>query len=278
MNAFQLQPPPIQSCSTIIDRQHGDCLKHGRSLWTEAFVERSALSVAKRAPHRIALHSNRAACHLKLQSYKEAADECSAVLELDPKHAGALMLRAQTSVALKDYHSALFDVNRLLEIDPSSQVYRGLQARLKTQLTLPAITEEEEEEEEEEEDGVQPDSPSSAADRDAEALMNSFPTADENHPQPKGWDAIPKPLGHSQVNYSRWESLAHELSSDDSDSDEEEPQYMYRFRAIKLLSATQYVLTQSYPFKVEDSWQFGSLFCFVLSVVTSTATFLTIAR
>ncbi|KAL3702006.1 hypothetical protein R1sor_020028 [Riccia sorocarpa] len=194
----------------------------------------SALAVAKRAPHRIALHSNRAACHLKLHSYKEAADECSAVLELDPKHAGALMLRAQTSVALKDYHSALFDVNRLLEIDSSSQVYKGLQARLKTQLTLPAITEEDEEAEEED-DGTHPDSPNSAADRDAEALMNSFPTADENHPQPKGWDAIPKPLGHSQVNYSRWESLAHELSSDESESDEEEPQYRYRFRAVNFV-------------------------------------------
>lgn len=44
------------------------------------------------------------------------------------------MLRAQTLVTLKDYQSALFDVNRLIEINPSSEVYRNLHARLKTQL------------------------------------------------------------------------------------------------------------------------------------------------
>jgi len=64
----------------------------------------------------------------------QAADECSAVLELDARHTGALMLRAQTLVAMKDYHSALFDVNRLLELNPSSEVYHSLQARLRTQL------------------------------------------------------------------------------------------------------------------------------------------------
>lgn len=67
---------------------------------------------------------------------EQAAEECSAVLELDPKHTGALMLRAQTFVALKDYQSALFDVNRLIEINPRSDAYRSLQARLRTQLVL----------------------------------------------------------------------------------------------------------------------------------------------
>jgi len=64
----------------------------------------------------------------------QAAEECTSVLELDQKHSGALMLRAQTLVTLKEYHSALFDVNRLLELNPSSEVYQNLQARLKTQL------------------------------------------------------------------------------------------------------------------------------------------------
>ena len=64
----------------------------------------------------------------------QAAEECTSVLELDQKHSGALMLRAQTLVTLKEYHSALFDVNRLLELNPSSEVYQNLQARLRTQL------------------------------------------------------------------------------------------------------------------------------------------------
>ena len=46
------------------------------------------------------------------------------------------MLRVQILVTLKDYQSALFDVNRLTEIDPSSDVYENLQARLKTQLVF----------------------------------------------------------------------------------------------------------------------------------------------
>lgn len=56
------------------------------------------------------------------------------MLELDRDHTGALMLRAQTMVTLKEYHSALFDVNRLMELNPSSEVYRNLEARLRTQL------------------------------------------------------------------------------------------------------------------------------------------------
>lgn len=44
------------------------------------------------------------------------------------------MLRAQTLVTLKEYQSALFDVNRLMELNPSSDAYHNLQSRLKTQL------------------------------------------------------------------------------------------------------------------------------------------------
>lgn len=95
-----------------------------------------ALSLAKTKPQKIALHSNRAACFLKLLLFNKAAEECTSVLELDHKHTGALMLRAQTLVTLKEYHSALFDVNRLIELNPSSEVYQNLHARLKTQLVI----------------------------------------------------------------------------------------------------------------------------------------------
>ncbi|KAF2317671.1 hypothetical protein GH714_039522 [Hevea brasiliensis] len=94
-----------------------------------------ALCMAKTKAQKIALHSNRAACFLKLHDFKKAAEECTSVLELDHKHAGALMLRAQTLVTLKEYHSALFDVNRLMELNPSSEVYLNLEARLRTQLS-----------------------------------------------------------------------------------------------------------------------------------------------
>ncbi|GMJ10466.1 hypothetical protein like AT1G56090 [Hibiscus trionum] len=115
-----------------------------------------ALAVAKTKPQKIALHSNRAACYLKLHHFRKAADECTAVLELDHNHTGALMLRAQTLVTLKEYNSALFDVNQLLELDPSSEVYHNLQARLRTQVALAPIPESEAELEEEEEEHEEP--------------------------------------------------------------------------------------------------------------------------
>ncbi|KAK8527053.1 hypothetical protein V6N12_054281 [Hibiscus sabdariffa] len=106
--------------------------RHGEALgfYTEA------LAVAKTKPQKIALHSNRAACYLKLHHFKKAAEECTSVLELDHNHTGALMLRAQTLVTLKEYNSALFDVNQLIELDPSSEVYHNLQTRLRTQVKV----------------------------------------------------------------------------------------------------------------------------------------------
>nr|CAD1841567.1 unnamed protein product [Ananas comosus var. bracteatus] len=126
-----------------IERAH-QMYREGRheealGLYTEA------LAMAKTKAQKIALHSNRAACYLKLHDFKKAAEECTAVLELDYEHTGALMLRAQTLVTLKDYQSALFDVNRLIELNPSSEVYRNLHARLKTQLSLAPIPESDEE-------------------------------------------------------------------------------------------------------------------------------------
>lgn len=188
--------------------EYGEAL----NLYTEA------LNAATQLNHRIALHSNRAACHLKLQQYKLAAEECSAVLELDAKHAGALMLRAQTLVAMKDYHSALFDVNRLLEANPSSEVYRNLQSRLKTQMALAPIPEAENE--------TPPDSPTRLhSQRKLPALAEP--------PKPAGWAAIPKPKGHTGVDYSRWSSLGDDISSDEEDEDEE-PQYQYRLSNLGL--------------------------------------------
>ncbi|KAE9458439.1 hypothetical protein C3L33_09660, partial [Rhododendron williamsianum] len=46
-----------------------------------------------------------------------------------------------------------------------------------------------------------------------------------------GWQAIPKPKGHSQLDYSRWDRVDDESSEDDDDEDDdEESQPRYRFR------------------------------------------------
>ncbi|ESQ29852.1 hypothetical protein EUTSA_v10011720mg [Eutrema salsugineum] len=223
-----------------------------------------ALTAAKAKPQKIALHSNRAACYLKLHDFKKAAEECTWVLELDQKHSGALMLRAQTLVTLKDYHSALFDVSRLLELNPDSEVYHNLDARLRTQLSLAPIPEseaeleeeEEEEEDEEEEEASRRDNRFEsvvAIRRDVEAAGEDHATnkgevaapktpevreekskVEEQGPLSDGWQAIPKPKGHSTLDYARWDTVEDDSSEDDGDEDsddsDESPQPQYRFR------------------------------------------------
>ncbi|TKY49398.1 unc-45-like A [Spatholobus suberectus] len=247
-----------------------------------------AIAMAKTNPQKIALHSNRAACYLKLHDFKRAAEECTSVLELDHKHSGALMLRAQTLVTLKEYHSALFDVNRLLELNPSSEVYQNLQARLKTQLSLAPIPESEEEfeEQEDEEPEVIPQGEnkkeemgekylltsnirtdqkdelgkgiiiaecaphetdpkfSSKQGRNqnhepkkstADAIAPNAPNRESTEQHSKGWQTIPKPKGHSALDYARWDSVEDDSSDDDDDDNEDEeslPQYRFRVRTI----------------------------------------------
>ncbi|CAJ1958163.1 unnamed protein product [Sphenostylis stenocarpa] len=243
-----------------------------------------AIAMAKTNPQKIALHSNRAACYLKLHDFKKAAEECTSVLELDHKHSGALMLRAQTLVTLKEYHSALFDVNRLLELNPSSEVYQNLHARLKTQLSLAPIPESEEEFEEQEDEepeviqegenvkeemgekyslisnirteqkdelgkgtegapheadpkfstkqGRNQNHESKKSTTDAIALKAPNRESSEQHS--KGWQTIPKPKGHSALDYARWDSVEDDSSDDDDDDEEEEslPQYRFRVRTV----------------------------------------------
>ncbi|CAI9756744.1 unnamed protein product [Fraxinus pennsylvanica] len=220
-----------------------------------------ALSMAKTKPQRVALHSNRAACYLKLQDFKKASEECTSVLEFDHKHTGALMLRTQTLVTLKEYHSALFDVNRLIELNPSSEVYKNLQARLKSQLSLAPIPEDEAEleeedelelvENEEEEKGEKEIGDGESREKDvmdaAEASKqrteceSAIPTEEtvtfkiqsmqKPSDQQSGWQAIPKSKGHSQLDYSRWDRVEDDSSDEeDDDPDEEESQPQYRFR------------------------------------------------
>lgn len=52
--------------------------------------------------------------------------------------------------------------------------------------------------------------------------------------QSAGWRTIPKPKGHSHLDYSRWDSVQIDSSEDEDDSDDEDddddPQPQYRFR------------------------------------------------
>ncbi|EOA36992.1 hypothetical protein CARUB_v10009989mg [Capsella rubella] len=236
-----------------------------------------ALTAAKPKPQKIALHSNRAACYLKLHDFNKAAEECTCVLELDQKHSGALMLRAQTLVTLKQYQSALFDVTRLLELNPDSEVYHNLEARLRTQLSLAPIPESEQEfEEDEEESDLEQDTeekkyrqvelgvheirderfdPVAVAIRKdletttihsgdvvapktpevREQISKEVPLSGKQ--QSNAWQAIPKPKGHSTLDYARWDSVEDDSSEEEDDedsdgSDESPPQYRFRVKTV----------------------------------------------
>ncbi|XP_009608512.1 uncharacterized protein LOC107773707 [Nicotiana tabacum] len=218
-----------------------------------------ALSLTKTKSQKIALHSNRAACFLKLHDFKKAADECTLVLELDQKHTGALMLRAQTLVTLKEYHSALFDVNRLIELNPSSEMYQNLHSRLKTQLSLAPIPEaevefEEDENEDEEEQCTNKETNEGDVGKDDRDVMEASAgeaesgtvelttevgdaqTAEKSSEQQStSWEAIPQPKGHSRLDYSRWDRVEDESSEDDHDDDDDDeedsqPQFRLRFK------------------------------------------------
>ncbi|THG16850.1 hypothetical protein TEA_020584 [Camellia sinensis var. sinensis] len=269
-----------------------------------------ALGLAKTKSQKIALHSNRAACFLKLHDFKQhcaenvalaskmqglgssskffhllkirvagnaigreiskltcvvivnevmAAEECTSVLVLDHDHTGALMLRAQTLVTLKEYHSALFDVNRLTELNPSSEVYRNLQSRKSLAPIPEAEAEFEEEDENEEEDESKEEAEpkrdeeeiheendlvdsevevDQMSDRSTDAEVSAPQTQSvkgTSEQNSKGWQTIPKPKGHSQLDYSRWDRVEDESSEEEDDDDDEEesqPQYRFRVRTV----------------------------------------------
>lgn len=154
------------------------------------------------------------------------------------------MLRAQTLVTLKEYQSALFDVNRLIELNPSSDVYQNLQSRLKTQLSLAPIPESEEEslylEEEgggeEAEEGITLTGEHKGEDPKISPKSPVTLTQNLEAPPdvlPKGWGAIPKPSGHSALDYSRWDSVENDSSEEEDDEEEEQqPQYRFRVRTV----------------------------------------------
>ncbi|KAK3143711.1 hypothetical protein QOZ80_4AG0303970 [Eleusine coracana subsp. coracana] len=248
--------------AAAVERAH-ELYRGGRH--QEALELYSAALAAARGPaQRIALHSNRAACYLKLHDFCQAAEECTSVLELDREHAGALMLRAQTLVTLKDYQSALFDVNRLIEINPASEVYRNLHARLKTQLSLAPIPECEEEslhtdEDKEElpskqdqkiENSItrldQPASESSSESKPSnEQILERKPAAVPQKVEApstlpsksQGWESIPKPKGHSGLDYSKWDRVEDDSSDDEDDNEEEQlPQYKFKVRTVGVRS------------------------------------------
>ncbi|NXX50052.1 TOM34 protein, partial [Tricholaema leucomelas] len=67
-----------------------------------------------------ATYTNRALCYLFLKQYKEAVQDCTEALRLDPKNVKALYRRAQALKELKDYKSSIADIKSLLKTEPKN--------------------------------------------------------------------------------------------------------------------------------------------------------------
>ncbi|NXF91330.1 TOM34 protein, partial [Eubucco bourcierii] len=67
-----------------------------------------------------ATYTNRALCYLSLKQYKEAVQDCTEGLRLDPKNVKALYRRAQALKELKDYKSSIADIKSLLKTEPKN--------------------------------------------------------------------------------------------------------------------------------------------------------------
>ena len=52
----------------------------------------------------------------------------------------------------------------------------------------------------------------------------------ESEQDTKGWQTIPKPKGHSTLDYARWDRVEDDSSEEEDDDDDEESQPQYRFR------------------------------------------------
>ncbi|NXP56719.1 TOM34 protein, partial [Heliornis fulica] len=67
-----------------------------------------------------ATYTNRALCYLALKQYKDAVQDCTEALKLDPKNVKALYRRAQAFKELKDYKSSIADTKNLLKTEPKN--------------------------------------------------------------------------------------------------------------------------------------------------------------
>eukprot|EP00466_Bigelowiella_natans_P000330 jgi/Bigna1/66264/fgenesh1_pg.1_\ len=91
---------------------------------------------------REACHLNAAACHLQLKNYKKAIRECTAVIH-DRPNVKAYFRRAtarEKRGGEGDYTSAVVDLEKALQLDPSSQKCKALLEKLKPKAAKESTT------------------------------------------------------------------------------------------------------------------------------------------
>mmetsp|Transcript_10276 Transcript_10276/g.12833 ORF Transcript_10276/g.12833 Transcript_10276/m.12833 type:complete len:239 (-) Transcript_10276:1161-1877(-) len=68
---------------------------------------------------RAVYYCNRAACYLYLERFDDVITDCTEALELESRYVKAFTRRAQAFEALDELESALEDINKVVEIEPT---------------------------------------------------------------------------------------------------------------------------------------------------------------
>uniref|UniRef100_A0A5B7A411 Putative Tetratricopeptide repeat (TPR)-like superfamily protein n=1 Tax=Davidia involucrata TaxID=16924 RepID=A0A5B7A411_DAVIN len=109
--------------------QASDAKLEGNKLFGDGQYEEAlsnyelALQVAPDTPSSVEIrsicHANRGTCFVKLGQYKDAIEQCSKALELNPKYVKALLRRGEAHEKLENFEEAIADMKKILELDES---------------------------------------------------------------------------------------------------------------------------------------------------------------
>lgn len=70
-------------------------------------------------------YGNRAACHIALEEWQDALDECTKSIEYNDQYIKAYWRRAKSCEKLEKYYDAKADYQQILEIDPNHEISKA---------------------------------------------------------------------------------------------------------------------------------------------------------
>lgn len=89
----------------------------------ELYTECLEIDPSNRAANAI-LYNNRATCWNKKKEYQKALDDCQRSLELNERYTKAMLRKAQALQGLERYEEAVALMEKVVEIEPNSQLYQ----------------------------------------------------------------------------------------------------------------------------------------------------------
>ena len=85
-------------------------------------------------PLLISCYNNRAACNQQLGAFRKVTEDCSIVIEQDPRNIKALLRRGLALESLEKFRGALQDIRAVLAIDGTVAMANQAQHRLGSQV------------------------------------------------------------------------------------------------------------------------------------------------